>query len=399
MGPCLCPHHGLRKNQHGQGLIIVLVLLGVAVAAVVYNFVTPAQRTLESDRKTAVALAQARDALIGYAAAQKTGGSYRPGVLPCPDTIDNGNEGNTCDTPGVRIGRLPWKTLRLPDPRDGSGERLWYAVSDTFKNATQTGILNSDTPGDFTISGATPASNVIAVVFAPGAPLGSQDRNPAVTTLCPTTGTTLTKNLCAVNYLEGGNEDGDTAFTSGLPTDIFNDKLLLITSDNFFPAVVMRVASEMRTVLTSYYRSRGYFPNASPYSDPTYACNPATFQGRVPDNIVTSCSPQGDWVGAIAPWFGANNWRQLVFYAVSSTCTNPATPFSCTGELNVVGVSPNALALVIATGRAYAGQNPFSLTATASDSLDDAENTNGDTVFVKPTRSSTNNDGLFVVAP
>jgi hypothetical protein len=28
-----------------------------------------------------------------------------------------------------RLGRLPWKTLGLPDLRDGDGERLWYAVS------------------------------------------------------------------------------------------------------------------------------------------------------------------------------------------------------------------------------------------------------------------------------
>ena len=30
-------------------------------------------------------------------------------------------------------GRLPWKTLAIPDLRDGAGERLWYAVSVRFK--------------------------------------------------------------------------------------------------------------------------------------------------------------------------------------------------------------------------------------------------------------------------
>jgi hypothetical protein len=32
----------------------------------------------------------------------------------------------TCFYANQRMGRLPWKTLRLPDLRDGHGERLWY---------------------------------------------------------------------------------------------------------------------------------------------------------------------------------------------------------------------------------------------------------------------------------
>ncbi len=36
-----------------------------------------------------------------------------------------------------RLGRLPWKTLGLPDLRDAFGERLWYAVSSKHK-----GLLN-----------------------------------------------------------------------------------------------------------------------------------------------------------------------------------------------------------------------------------------------------------------
>ena len=36
-----------------------------------------------------------------------------------------------------RLGRLPWKTLGLPDLRDGYAERLWYAVSTRYK-----GLLN-----------------------------------------------------------------------------------------------------------------------------------------------------------------------------------------------------------------------------------------------------------------
>src|SRR5690606_298057 len=90
-----------------------------------------------------------------------------------------------------RLGRLPWKTLGLPDLRDGHGERLWYAVSTRHK-----GLLNcaASAPcidmspgaavGTITVrdgSGAVihdgtrphhgPGAGAAAVVIAPGPPL------------------------------------------------------------------------------------------------------------------------------------------------------------------------------------------------------------------------------------
>ena len=66
-----------------------------------------------------------------------------PGYLPCPDPDDDGWAESTCGSlarhlgQAERLGRLPWKTLGLPDLRDGRGERLWYAVSTRYK-----GLLN-----------------------------------------------------------------------------------------------------------------------------------------------------------------------------------------------------------------------------------------------------------------
>jgi hypothetical protein len=124
-------------------MIFVAVLLLLGVSALIYTLATPANRTIESDRITAAALAQAKDALIGRAAADDN----RPGSLPCPD-FDNGtinplntsNDGTADLLNGIEcpsyIGRLPWRTLGLPDLRDGSGERLWYALSRAFRDDT-----------------------------------------------------------------------------------------------------------------------------------------------------------------------------------------------------------------------------------------------------------------------
>ena len=113
-------------TQRGQVLVAILAILGIGFGVLIYTLVSPAQLSLESDRNSTRALATAAAALIGYAAADDN----RPGSLPCPDTDNNGSSqlyaGSFCPS---EIGRLPWRTLGLPDLRDGSGERLWYAVS------------------------------------------------------------------------------------------------------------------------------------------------------------------------------------------------------------------------------------------------------------------------------
>ena len=119
----------VRAAQNGQALLALLVILGIGFGALFYTLISPASLALETEKTTSEALAQAREALIGYAASDDN----RPASLPCPDTDNNGSAqlyaGSYCPS---EIGRLPWRTLGLPDLRDGSGERLWYAVSREF---------------------------------------------------------------------------------------------------------------------------------------------------------------------------------------------------------------------------------------------------------------------------
>lgn len=193
------------ERQRGQALLVLLILLVLGGGAAFYFFLSPNSAAIEKDKITAAALAQAKAALIGYAAGVTLSGASRLGDLPCPDTDDSGQSGTSCGnaagTTGQtsRIGRLPWRSLGLPDLRDGDGERLWYAVSRNFKNNFRStcaspgdaGCLNSDTRGTITVrnntgitlhDGSNPdahtPSGVIAVIFAPG---GVLQRQGAVT--------------------------------------------------------------------------------------------------------------------------------------------------------------------------------------------------------------------------
>lgn len=385
------------QAQRGQAFLLLVLLIVVGAGALIYSMASPGRDAIERDKLTTAALAQARDALISYASGQKfTGSGERPGNLPCPDIDGFGNAAGGCPNDGVRIGRLPWKSLGLSELRDGYGEPLWYAVSDNFKRNPVAGILNTNTPGNLTVTGTTPASNVIAIVFSAGPVIGNQDRNPNTSSTCITTGTSQFNHLCPANYLEGGNQNADTAFVSGPTTTTFNDRLLLITSDTLFPAVEMRVARALRTELNRYLSTRSYLPYANNYSGPASGCIPAS-SGRIP--VSPADCGQGTWETiAFPPWFYSNNWHEVLFYAVAPSCTS-FTASICDGGggfLTVDG-TPNIRAIVIAPGRALTGQNrPCAVVA---DCLEHAENTNGDSIYVKSAVTPTANDRLVIVSP
>lgn len=384
------------RQQSGQALLLTVLLLGAVASLAVFSLLSPRNTQIENSRRTEASLAMARDALIGYAVQNTT----RPGNLPCPDRTGNGQQTTPCTSGSTltRIGFLPWKTLGTGDLRDGTGAPLLYAVSNVFAGSAS--MLNSDTGGEYVVGGTTSASDVIAIVFAPGVVTSTQQRD-STTAFCVTTGTFIARNICPANYLEGGNENGDINFTTGPFSNIFNDQLLLITQENFFPAVTSRVAREVRTALNDYYLANNRFPNAASFSDSTSTCDSTVFQGRLPLTSIIGCTalPPYPAVGSLLPWFSNNSWQDYIFYAVSPLCTSSTTVATClaTGGLNIVGASANAGSLVIISGRALIGQaRPCAI---VSDCFEDAGNIDGDNVFQQPTLSTSNNDRLVIVAP
>ena len=71
--------------------------------------------------------------------------SSKLGELPCPDTDNDGFAEAACST--RTLGRVPWRTLGIPEPRDTAGETLWYAVSLRFLGNASNPITKDGTAG------------------------------------------------------------------------------------------------------------------------------------------------------------------------------------------------------------------------------------------------------------
>ncbi|MEI7457488.1 MAG: hypothetical protein WCK93_12275 [Nitrosomonadales bacterium] len=288
-----------RSKQQGFALLLFVTVLATAAATLTVKALNNNGNTqIDRDKITAAALAQAKDALIGYA----TSDPVRPGELPCPDinndgiiTISGPNAdyvGNNCIS---LIGRLPWRTLGLPDLRDANGERLWYALSDAF-HANDTAVLNSDSTGTLNITGIQTTNNVIAIVFSSGNTLPGQNRSATQIGNCSTTSSSIAANLCATNYLEGNNSNRSTSTSPNLnyqtasSSATFNDQLILITSDQILSVIEKRIAHEAKSCLDNYaanplnlINQTQRYPWPVPVSDvSTYLSRNGILFGRLP---------------------------------------------------------------------------------------------------------------------
>ena len=235
------PRRHVPRGQHGAALLLLMLILVIASTYIMVTRLQANASAATRAQRDALVLAEARDALIGYAAKDPN----RPGELPCPDFNNDGQITITDDYSGSNckalVGRLPWKSLGLPDLRDSSGEHLWYALSDSF-HAGDSSALNSELQGQLSISGNVNMSNVVAIIIAPGAALTGQSR-------------TVDPNDVK-NYLEGLNAKPlpHTDFESEIPTAIFNDMLLPVTHDQLFSVVEKRVLGEAVKSLNEYYQ-------------------------------------------------------------------------------------------------------------------------------------------------
>jgi hypothetical protein len=347
-----------RARQSGATLLLMLCLVGTVFGFLLVSGFVGTRAAIDRDAQTALALGQARDALIGRAAADEN----RPGSLPCPDVNNDGDskllddwDGSICTS---YIGRLPWKYLDLPDLRDGNGERLWYVLTPGFRDNPNGAALNSETSGDLVVSTAGGgASGVIAIVFSAGTPLAGQERSGA--------------GLNDVaNYLDGDNADGDSNYETLVESASFNDRGLLITRDNLFPSVERRVAREARHCLEQVSKlpgMAGRYPWAAPMND-TVLYDDATGVrfGRVPwklDSTEASAeTPPGlAWpesaqsgIQCFDPdtWWGA--WHEMIIYHVGADYDADSEAGPCTGECLTVNATTNVPAIVIVAGRPLA---------------------------------------------
>lgn len=304
-------------KQKGAALILIAFILGLGAAVYVLKTYNADAARARQDEKTYKALAEAKQALIAWAVNHPN----TPGLMPYPDRNGDLNYDDTSDcyasninfAPNFTIGRLP---LFKSDPncvnaksivtsglagdfRDSGGERLWYEVSQNllhdYKNngdpdgtspIINPSIINTPTNGWFVVvdrSGKVLSDRVAAVIIAPGAPVGNQDRSSGIAD--------ANQYLDKIVMASGKNYKNYTYYDSAIPllkqefivgddlrvvsrTDTtyknqsiepyyFNDKLVYITIDELMYALEKRVLQEAKNTLNNYYAANGYYPFAS----------------------------------------------------------------------------------------------------------------------------------------
>jgi len=299
------------NNQQGAALLAFVMVL--VVVSSFFLLKALGNNSIVRDRITSTVLAQAKDALIGGAVMD----SARPGRLPCPDTNNDGlaEPFNGDDCPSY-IGRLPWRSLAVAELLDSSGQQLWYAISSSLGNNNLALPINSLTVGELTVGAE---SQLAAVILAPGQPLSGQGARPSNNT---------------ADYLDGSNADGDTSYSAGPVTSVFNDRVLTISSDELFLVVGKRLAAEVRGTsagdgLRKYYTVNHEYPWAASAVDgvPT----DSTQSGFIPYSVLTF-SP-GTQLKLMN-----NGWFALITYVVAADFQPQTTyPQVCAGGCLTVG--------------------------------------------------------------
>lgn len=436
-------HTALPAAQCGAVVLLLLLILAVSTAS--YFLVKRLNGNIlntERAKITAAALAQAKEALIGYAVSINLAVSGpRPGDLPCPDNHllgdpDEGTADSLCS--GDAIGRLPWKTLNLPDLRDAAGERLWYAVSSRFKKAPRTGTLNSDTFGTITVQDAngniiyngTNSTGAIAVIIAPGQALVRQD------------GYIQTRSgaayVVAKNFLDmASGEDnadfvnsGTNGFINGVIKDaagnvLVNDSLTTIDYAELMPLLEKRVVREAFNCLTDYAdqpENKGRYPWAASISnsaasndysdvaDNRFGRLPETFANTIDSSLTIGSPPtsmKDNWTTACSltvTWW-KNNWREQVFYSLADAF-KPVSPLTIPGCGTCLLVSspsstPKTQIVVMVAGKTLTGQlrNTNARRGNSDNYLEDANRplpfNSADDSYAQQAATSTFNDVLL----
>lgn len=342
---------GPQKSRGFALLLVVLLALG-AIGLLLVTRLNIGAAQVARNRSTDEALRVAADALIAYAAGRDFSlSTSTPGSLPCPDLNDDGVAENNCGNASGstqqqnRLGRLPWKTLGLPDLRDANGERLWYALSSQFKTSTAATIPLNPTTGLGTITlrngaGAVlhdgtssnaylgDAGGAVALVIAPGEALirqGStvvQNRTCSGGTCSPAgdpTGTctssppSLTAKCNPVNYLDIALGEDNADFVDNNTTRTgngngfiqgpvmvsgalaVNDRMVAITQDRIMAAVQKRIAGEAMSCLRLYASlNRQRYPWPAPVCRQTptnsnfWSDHDSVSFGRIPDDAPPS---------------------------------------------------------------------------------------------------------------
>lgn len=134
-----------NNKQRGAALLLLVAVLGIAASAALISIYSQPKGEQRQQAQTAIALGEAREALLGYAVQHRR--------LPRPSTtLDGVESAQPCNDDASCTGLLPWRTLGLT-AGDGWNKLLRYSVSPDFANgrlqpeATKT-VLDRDDNGE-----------------------------------------------------------------------------------------------------------------------------------------------------------------------------------------------------------------------------------------------------------
>jgi hypothetical protein len=433
------------KPQRGFVALLMMVLIAAGIFGAMAAWVASNPPRSKQSINQQV-LAQAKEALLAYVAVRDTPANMLTleTRLPCPDRIGDGvadSSTGTCLAIGeTAFGLLPWTTLGLPPLRDADGECLWYAVSGDFKDAAPTAIarpINADTDGRITVSdeaGRTLATQLVAVVFAPGTNLTQQARNAmagGADKPCVTPSSNAIAD--AALYLDkivlsrATINNAQPAPAASAPVNFaqsagsaakqlqLNDQLAWITTEDYAATATQRNAEVLKQELNlASAAAGGRMPFAS--LTPGGTCDPGRYSGFLP----SFCSYINTTAGTIPITFTfdirtlkttRDEWPEQAFYAVTPECTFGASNCDMTtgSALLALPTNPTAKAVVLMRGRRQLNPSscpPTTPTSTLSELRGCIESTKNQTAlsddpmtklprtFVTPGSRPTSNDIL-----
>jgi type II secretory pathway pseudopilin PulG len=267
-----------KLTQQGGALIILVVILVLAASTALFYVLDGRSVKIERDNKTAAVLAEAKQALIGFAVAKTPVATA--GYLPNPDfhlspIIPEGSQAGVAAAVDISVlGKFPWYSLNTPPFKDGWNECLWYVVSGRIKTNPKTAIFNWDSLGQIDVidaGGNTLARNLAALIVSPGAILSAQDRSQVAADTPQCGG-----SYDAVHYLDpydaahaiAGNANYFAASTNHrqaadssnkvfvlAQTAHYNDRFVFVSIDDIFRPLMRRsdFAAQISALLADPY--------------------------------------------------------------------------------------------------------------------------------------------------
>jgi hypothetical protein len=236
-----------RHSQGGYLLLAMAALILMSTTIYLAGGLASQRVSGESAKYQALALRDARSALIAYAAMEDS----TPGSLLCPDSNNNGDSdsANCASSIPEILGCLPWRTLGLAPGEFYNIERLWYVLTPEFRNTRPADErtlparqINLDNFGALNLrdqSGGT--TNIIAAVIAPGVAIAQQNR-PNLSG-CNTTNSPAYLEAAPIGGVLYSNASASGDVLQIPRSSVFNDHVLTITREELLRPV-LRVVLE-----------------------------------------------------------------------------------------------------------------------------------------------------------